>query len=224
MIEHFDEAKLSEDIRREFNANLDEVMPIGVGFKRLDESAIIPTKAHASDSGFDLYALEDTIIEPGETAVVPTGIAVKLPAGYEVQVRPRSGVTTKSKLRVQLGTIDNGYTGDIGVIVDNFNTYPPNISFEFLGNVYGTDGEIIPEEFCKRKHGSHLIRRGDRIAQLVVQPMPSVQAYEIKGDIDSTARGAGGFGSTGIAWKDNVNPPSMDELMELGKDVLREGD
>src|SRR5690625_113393 len=128
MIEHFDEAKLSEDIRREFNANLDEVMPIGVGFKRLDESAIIPTKAHASDSGFDLYALEDTMIEPGETAVVPTGIAVKLPAGYEAQVRPRSGVTAKTKLRVQLGTIDNDYRGDIGVIVDNVFDEPINFS------------------------------------------------------------------------------------------------
>src|SRR5699024_12551739 len=96
---NMNETKLSEDNKRKLNANLDEVMPIEVGFKRLDESAIIPTKAHASDSGFDLYALKDTIIEPGETAVVPTGIAVKLPAGYEVQVRPRSGVTTKSKLR-----------------------------------------------------------------------------------------------------------------------------
>src|SRR5690625_1177990 len=119
MSEHFDANLLLDDIKREFNANLDEVMPIEVGFKRLDESAIIPSKAHASDSGFDLYALEDTIIEPGETAVVPTGIAVKLPAGYEAQIRPRSGVTAKTKLRVQLGTIDNEYTGDIGVIVDN---------------------------------------------------------------------------------------------------------
>src|SRR5690625_3792789 len=90
-----------------------------IGFKRLNDSATIPTKAHPTDSGFDLYASEDVIIEPGETAVVPTGIAVKLPEGYEAQVRPRSGVTAKTKLRVQIGTIDNGYAGEIGVIVDN---------------------------------------------------------------------------------------------------------
>src|SRR5690625_7789210 len=89
---------------------------IKVGFKRLNDAATIPTKAHPTDSGFDLYASEDTIIEPGETKVIPTGIAVSLPAGYEAQVRPRSGVTAKTKLRVQLGTIDNGYAGAIGVI------------------------------------------------------------------------------------------------------------
>src|SRR5699024_5645455 len=94
--------------------------PVRVGFKRLSSDAVIPTKAHASDSGFDLYASEDVIIEPGETVIVPTGIAIELPPGYEAQVRPRSGVTAKTKLRVQLGTIDNGYTGEIGVIVDNF--------------------------------------------------------------------------------------------------------
>src|SRR5699024_2229420 len=83
-----------------------------VGCKRLNGAAILPSKAHPTDSGYDLYASEDVIIEPGETAVVPTGIAVQLPEGYEAQVRPRSGVTAKTKLRVQLGTIDNGYTGE----------------------------------------------------------------------------------------------------------------
>src|SRR5690606_2226499 len=94
---------------------------IHIGFKRLTPDAVIPTKAHASDSGFDLVASADVIIEPGATVVVPTGIAVELPEGYEAQVRPRSGVTSKTKLRVQLGTIDNGYAGEIGVIVDNMS-------------------------------------------------------------------------------------------------------
>src|SRR5690625_2559554 len=87
--------------------------PIKVGFKRLTKDAIIPTKAHESDSGFDLYVNEDAIIRPNETKVISTGIAVQLPEGYEAQVRPRSGVTSKTKLRVQLGTIDNDYAGDI---------------------------------------------------------------------------------------------------------------
>src|SRR5699024_9980354 len=126
MSEHFDAKLLQKDIEEGFNVKLDELVakcnpenshpeidfgppPISVGFKRLSDNATIPTKAHASDSGFDLYAREDVIIEPGETAIVPTNIAVDLPAGYEAQVRPRSGVTAKTKLRVQLGTIDNDY-------------------------------------------------------------------------------------------------------------------
>src|SRR5690625_7042344 len=97
--------------------------PLKIGFKRLNDDAILPTKAHPTDSGFDLYAsAEDVIIEPGETVVVPTGIAVELPKGFEAQVRPRSGITAKTKLRVQLGTIDQDYRGEIGVIVDNIST------------------------------------------------------------------------------------------------------
>src|SRR5690625_7599000 len=95
---------------------------VKIGFKRLNDDAILPTKAHPTDSGFDLYASADVIIEPGETVIVPTGIAVELPIGYEAQIRPRSGVTAKTKLRVQLGTIDQDYRGEVGVIVDNIST------------------------------------------------------------------------------------------------------
>jgi len=142
---------------------------IKVGFKRLNKSAIIPSKAHPTDSGFDLYASKDVAIKPGETKVVPTGISVRLPEGYEAQIRPRSGVTAKTKLRVQLGTIDNGYTGELGIIVDN------------IGD-----------------NKSSLVHRGDRIAQLVIQPIPDVEAHEIVCNMDDTERGKGGFGSTGI--------------------------
>src|SRR5690625_2996998 len=167
-----------------------------VGFKRLSDSAVIPTKAHASDSGFDLVASEDVIIEPGETAVVPTGIAVELPAGYEAQVRPRSGVTAKTKLRVQLGTIDNGYNGEIGVIVDNTNE--PQMAIKriwTIGHNYEVDGDCNIETL---KGGTFvLIRKGDRIAQLVVQPIPNVEAIEVF-DVGETERGEGGFGSSGV--------------------------
>src|SRR5690625_1911577 len=167
-----------------------------VGFKRLSDSAVIPTKAHASDSGFDLVASEDVIIEPGETAVIPTGIAVDLPAGYEAQVRPRSGVTAKTKLRVQLGTIDNGYAGEIGVIVDNTNE--PQMAIKriwTIGHNYEDDGACNIETL---KGGTFvLIRTGDRIAQLVVQPIPNVEAIEVF-EVAETERGEGGFGSTGV--------------------------
>ena len=169
---------------------------IKVGFKRLNDNAIIPTKAHATDSGFDLYASEDVIIEPGETTVVPTGIAVELPPGYEATVRPRSGITAKTKLRVQLGTIDNEYRGEIGVIVDNIAEDPCGNESQYLtyidGLDYRTDGETYPND-------TYLIRKGDRIAQLVIQPIPSVKAYEVEAELSKTERGDGGFGSTGYS-------------------------
>lgn len=169
--------------------------PIRVGFKRLNDNAVIPSKAHASDSGFDLVASDDVIIEPGETKVIPTGIAVQLPPGYEATVRPRSGVTSRTKLRVQLGTIDNGYNGEIGVIVDNISaldtaddrTLNPIL---LNGNIFGGRG--------RHPKNTYIIRKGDRIAQLVIQPIPNVEVYEITEELDDTERGSEGFGSTGI--------------------------
>ena len=158
---------------------------IKVGFKRLNDSAIIPTKAYPTDSGFDLCASKDVIIGPGETAVVPTGIAVELPPGYEAQVRPRSGITAKTKLRVQLGTIDNEYRGEIGVIVDNIARYGLGVDYYSFYD-------------CDTEWGAYKIRKGDRIAQLVIQPIPTVEAYEVDGELKETDRGEGGFGSSGV--------------------------
>lgn len=174
--------------------------PIKVGFKRLTKDAIIPTKAHASDSGFDIAASEDVIIEPGETAVVKTGIAVELPPGYEAQVRPRSGVTAKTKLRVQIGTIDNGYAGEIGVIVDNIAE-----ELDIRGDVNylakTIEGKRVRIDNLnggeESDRGTYLIRKGDRIAQLVIQPLPAVEAYEVD-VVEETERGGKGFGSSGV--------------------------
>src|SRR5699024_9759972 len=146
-----------------------------VGFKRLSDSAVIPTKAHASDSGFDLVASEDIIIEPGETAVVPTGIAVDLPAGYEAQVRPRSGVTATTKLRVQLGTIDNGFTGGIGVNVYNISGNASSHTSYVYRDVAG--GLIVAGYVYNGFY--YEIKRGDSIAQLVIQPLPIGEAVEV---------------------------------------------
>ncbi len=187
---------------------------INVGFKRLNDDAIIPTKAHATDSGFDLYAAEDVIIEPGETVIVPTGVAVQLPEGYEAQVRPRSGVTAKTKLRVQLGTIDNEYTGEIGVIVDNIaqvkydlHSDDPRIvrslgrNREKMTDVASTlDDWLTQVEITGDRFnvGTIHVEKGDRLAQLVVQSLPAVEAYEIEGEIGDSERGGNGFGSSGV--------------------------
>src|SRR5690625_730596 len=183
---------------------------VKIGFKRLNDDAILPTKAHPTDSGFDLYASADVIIEPGETVIVPTGIAVELPIGYEAQIRPRSGVTAKTKLRVQLGTIDQDYRGEVGVIVDNielptyFNEYfgagLPYISEIIGASVRTLDGgsELLDQRKYTIKKGSYRIREGDRIGQLVVQALPQFEAVEITEFKADSNRGEGGFGSTGV--------------------------
>lgn len=87
--------------------------------KLLHDDAVIPVKAHATDSGYDLYTCSETVIEPQSSGIAKTGIAIQLPFGYEFVVRPRSGISTKTPIRVIIGTVDCGYTGEIGIIVDN---------------------------------------------------------------------------------------------------------
>src|SRR5699024_12760090 len=93
-------------------------------FKRNHEDATKPYRANASDSGLDLFTCEAKSLDPGETAIIDTGIAIHSDEGYEAQVRPRSGVTAKTKLRVQLGAIDNSYHKCIGISVDNIGSRP----------------------------------------------------------------------------------------------------
>lgn len=165
-----------------------------VKIKRLHPDAVIPQYAHEGDAGFDLVAVEDVIVEPGETAKVPTGIAIELPPGYELQVRPRSGITLRTKLRVQLGTVDSNYRGEIGVIVDNIAEDPCGNESQYLtyidGLDYRTDGEAYPND-------TYLIRKGDRIAQGVIAPVATAEFIEVD-ELSDTTRGEDGFGSTGV--------------------------
>lgn len=179
---------------------------IKVGFKRIKDDAILPVKAHPTDSGFDLFANENVVIGPSETVVIKTGIAIQLPEGHESQVRPRSGVTSKTKLRVQLGTIDNSYVGEIGIIVDNIaipsyekvDSYVLKIDNKPIDIGYAREnyeGEFLPgRNFTTRN--SYIIRKGDKLAQLVIQKLPEIHAYEID-ELPTTARGDNGFGSSG---------------------------
>ncbi len=176
---------------------------INVKVKRLKPDAVIPVKAHAHDAGLDLVAAEDVVIEPGETVIVPTGIALALPPGYEAQVRPRSGITVKTKLRVQLGTIDANYRGEIGVIVDNIAL--PSLYINERYNTIGIEYESAPKyidgttdlDVNTEQEYTYVIRKGDRIAQLVIQRLPSVLMVEVD-ELDETDRGDGAFGSTGV--------------------------
>lgn len=159
-------------------------MKIDVKIKRLKENAVIPKYAHDYDAGFDLVATEDVIIDPGETKLIPTGLAFELPPGYELQVRPRSGITLKTKLRVQFGTVDSAYRGEVGVIVDNIA--PNGLDIDYY-SIYG----------CGFEWGAYLIRKGDRIAQAVIKPVEQAEFFEVD-SLSDTDRGEGGFGSSGV--------------------------
>lgn len=154
------------------------------------ECAKMPTYAHLTDSGMDIYALEDITIAPGETKLVPTGLKVAIPAGYELQVRPKSGRCLKTKLRVANtpGTIDAGYRDEIGIIVDNIEPFIKSAQMDEAGRLYNV-------EFGS----SYTIGKGEKFAQLVLCEVPKAAFYEVESvaKIENDGR-AGGFGSTGV--------------------------
>jgi dUTP pyrophosphatase len=134
------------------------------------EGLDLPSYATAASAGLDLAAAVpgDVEIAPGSRALIPTGFAIALPAGFEAQVRPRSGLALKHGITVlnSPGTIDADYRGEVGVILINLGTTPFTVS------------------------------RGMRIAQLVVAPVTHIH-WDIAETLPGSARGSGGFGSTG---------------------------
>lgn len=140
-----------------------------VRIQKLRPDAILPAYAHGSheDAGMDLCAVEDTTLEPGVPRMVPTGLTVEIPPGYEAQVRPRSGLALKHAIAMPNapGTIDPGYRGELRVILLNLGREPYNV------------------------------RAGDRVAQMIVARYEAVEWVE--GELADSARGTGGFGSSG---------------------------
>lgn len=134
----------------------------------LHDEVEVPSRAHDGDAGFDLHADRTIEIAPGASVLVPTGVAIALPAGTVGMVCPRSGLAAKHQMTVlnAPGIVDAGYRGEVKVILINHGTEP----FEVI--------------------------RGQRIAQLVIVPF-AAPAVQIVTDLDDTTRGTGGFGSTG---------------------------
>lgn len=146
-------------------------MTLTLLFFKLHPNAIIPKYAHDLDAGFDLCSVQDLILNPGEHYPVPTGLRLDIPCGYEIQIRPRSGLAAKYCVTVlnAPGTIDAGYTGEIKVLLINLST----VSFR--------------------------INPGDRIAQGVLAPVTKARFVESVDQIDQkSSRGTNGFGSTGV--------------------------
>lgn len=168
-------------------------------FQKIHPNAVIPVYTHESDAGMDIYAVEDVEIKPGEIALIKTGLKARIPEGFELQVRPRSGVSLKTKLRIANapGTIDAGYRDEICVIAENTDLGHWEMKDVFKG--YET---VAQEIFIKGD--SITIHKGDRIAQFVFAILTKIKIEEVEEISDKGNRG-GGFGSTDKKNKPNCN-------------------
>ena len=144
-------------------------MRVPINVVKLHEDAVVPTYGTTGAAGFDFYSVDSVIVEAGQTVIVKTGLAMAICEGFEIQVRPRSGMSAKTKIRVanSPGTIDSDYRGEIGIIVDNVGQEP------------------------------YEIHVGDRVAQGILAIVPQA-SFIVVDSLDETERGAGGYGSTGI--------------------------
>jgi dUTP pyrophosphatase len=121
-----------------------------LSIKRLSPDAVLPKYQTSGSAGFDLHAVDNYVLMPGETILIGTGLAFEFEQGYELQIRPRSGLSSKSKLRVLLGTIDSDYRGEVKVIIENIG------------------------------HMVSIIDKGDRVAQAVLAPIVQAEIVEVE--------------------------------------------
>ena len=128
----------------------------------------LPNYAHPGDAGMDLYSAEEHVLKPGERKLIPTGIKIALPSGYEAQIRPKSGLALKHGISIvnTPGTIDEGYRGIVGVIAINHG----DVEFK--------------------------VEKNSKIAQMVINKVETLEIEEVD-SLEDTKRGEGGFGSTG---------------------------
>src|SRR3989344_7366516 len=133
--------------------------------KKLYDQAILPSYAHEGDAGMDLFSAHDYVLAPGDRTLVETGISVEVPEGYELQIRPRSGLALKHGLSIvnSPGTVDSSYRGEVGVICINLGNEPIKIE------------------------------KGKKVAQMVFKKIETVKFEEVP-QLDDTSRGEGGFG------------------------------
>ena len=151
------------------------------------EGTILPEYANIGDAGMDIRSAEDITIEPGETKIISTGLKIAVPHGYELQVRPRSGLSVNTPLRISNspGTIDSGYRGEVGIIINNISPIDNYNNQSYLINEKGN------------KPGTYQIKKDDRIAQIVLKKYDVIEFVEVKNITEIQGNRGGGFGSSG---------------------------
>lgn len=165
---------------------------IQIPFVKCHPDAKMPEYAHPDDSGMDVYAVNDYVIHPGETKLIPTGIKVAVPNGYEIQIRPKSGRALKTKMRIanSIGTVDAGFRGELQVIIENIEPPIKDITYDF-------DDSGRPIITSILRGNDMTIGKGEKFAQLVLMEVPKAVLFQVE-NLDDTERGNGGFGSTNL--------------------------
>jgi dUTP pyrophosphatase len=166
-------------------------MDVHISIEICREGVKTPTYSRKGDAGMDVCAAIDVLLEPGATVIVPTGLRFAIPEGYEIQVRPRSGISLHTPLRIpnSPGTIDAGYRDELGILMTNSSPIAPAEE----------DEEVQPLGLDARggRFGPYQIRKGDRIAQIVLAETTRM-IFEVVADVRSIGEDrGGGFGSTG---------------------------
>jgi dUTP pyrophosphatase len=154
------------------------------------EGVVKPEYANIADAGMDIRAAEDVTIYPQDTVIVPTGLKMAIPEGYEIQIRPRSGLSLKTPLRLANtpGTIDSGYRDEIGVIITNTSCCLSNMEEFNINHLYEHGNN----------QGIYHIKKNDRIAQIVLQKVPRIIWAKIDDVSRISGNRHGGYGSTGV--------------------------
>ncbi len=143
-----------------------------IKIKKISENAVIPHYVHKGDAGMDIYSVKDKELKPGERFAIPTGLKFEIPMGYEMQIRPKSGLAANFGITVlnTPGTIDCGYRGEVMVILLNSSKE------------------------------NYLVKKGEKVAQAVIAKVEEAEIEEVE-DLSETSRGEGGLGSTGLKKK-----------------------
>lgn len=169
-----------------------------INVKKLHPDAIIPKYQTDGSSGFDLHALEDMYVEPGQTVLIKTGLAFEIPVGLELQIRPRSGMSKNTKLRVSNspGSIDADYRGDVGILLDNI--YAPSEDDSVGYMTLDIKGNFVDGGRFTHSSKAYLVKKGDRVAQGIIAPIVQANLIEVE-ELSDTERGSGGFGHSGTS-------------------------
>lgn len=166
---------------------------INIFIELMSTEVQLPSYANEGDSGMDVYALDDFTIDPGKSILIPTGLKVAIPNGYELQVRPKSGLSAKSSLRIanSPGTIDALYRDEVKVIVENNAAPIKDIQYHF-----NSLNKIVIDSI---EHGSPIhISKGQKFAQLVLMKVQKAVFTQVSSILEIEGNRGGGFGSTGV--------------------------
>ncbi|MED4083885.1 deoxyuridine 5'-triphosphate nucleotidohydrolase [Halalkalibacterium halodurans] len=167
-----------------------------VKVKRVRASAKLPVYKTDGSAGFDLFAAEEVIVEPGDTKKIPLGLAFEIPKGYVLYIVPRSGISLRTKLRQpnSVGVIDSDYRGEVQMLFENTsNEFSSGSKWE----PFSVKEELIVDRGRIYPYQTYLIRKGEAICQGIIQKVEHASFIE-SDELSETTRGTGGFGSTGV--------------------------